>query len=100
MFNHWLVAGCALTFYIILRGGESAFRPRVSFTSLAFQASTFANSVISPLLHLAEEVDLETTQEDEVPLTTDFRGPPLAFRVTLPYGAGCPIRTGAALAGA
>ena len=52
------------------------------------------------LLRLAEEVDLETTQEDEVPLTTDFRGPPLAFRVTLPYGAGCPIRTGAALAGA
>ena len=30
------------------RGGESEFRPRAAFTPLAFQASPFANSGISP----------------------------------------------------
>lgn len=55
MFNHWLIAVCALTFYIIPHGGESAFRPRVSFTSLAFQASTFANSVTSPYRYILAE---------------------------------------------
>ena len=42
-------------------GGESAFRPRVCFTTLAFQASTFANSVISPC-KLAEKVGFAPTR--------------------------------------
>lgn len=44
-----------------LNGGESAFRPRVCFTTLAFQASTFANSVISPC-KLAEKVGFAPTR--------------------------------------
>ena len=77
MFNHWLIAVCALTFYIIPHGGESAFRPRVSFTSLAFQASTFANSVISPCCIWRKRWISKPHRKTKSPLLRTFEVRPL-----------------------